>query len=266
MPVALVDHSTGSATLYYIHTDHLNRPQKITDASATIVWDGAFDPFGNAASVTGTLTNPLRFPGQYQDTETNLAQNWFRDYDSTIGRYIESDPIGLIGGINLYAYAGNNPLTRLDIQGLVTLQIGFAGSLSLPFGFIVPLGVGIAVDTCGNVGFYSYGGGGGQFGAEAEAGLSIQASNARTISDLTQLFYNASLHGGAGYGGSADYFWGNSAYGPVVGGGVTLGAAAGASVAGGGTYTWLYAPFGDGSTPATSRGHTGCQTGQCSRK
>ncbi|MEJ1970019.1 MAG: RHS repeat-associated core domain-containing protein [Rhizomicrobium sp.] len=83
----------------------------------------AFDPFGNEASVTGTLTNPLRFPGQYQDTETNLAQNWFRDYDSTIGRYAESDPVGLWGGMDTYGYASSNPLILFDPWGLANLNL-----------------------------------------------------------------------------------------------------------------------------------------------
>ncbi|HEY0105571.1 MAG TPA: RHS repeat-associated core domain-containing protein, partial [Rhizomicrobium sp.] len=118
MPVGLVDDTGAGPVLYYIHADHLNRPQKITDASKAVVWDGVFDPFGNAASVTGTVANPLRFPGQYQDTETALAQNWFRDYDATIGRYAESDPVGLNGGINAYGYADQSPLVGFDSTGL----------------------------------------------------------------------------------------------------------------------------------------------------
>ena len=115
---------TGSSpVLYYIHTDQLGTPQKITDGSMNIVWDGVFDPFGNpVAGGTGSatwgsaqwgsfnwgatgpslsLTN-LRFPGQYFDSETVLNQNWNRDYDPTIGRYIQSDPISFDGGPNLY--------------------------------------------------------------------------------------------------------------------------------------------------------------------
>ncbi|HEY0105573.1 MAG TPA: RHS repeat-associated core domain-containing protein [Rhizomicrobium sp.] len=130
MPVGLVDDTGAGPVLYYIHADHLNRPQKITDASKAVVWDGVFDPFGNPASITGTIINPLRFPGQYQDTETALAQNWFRDYDAMIGRYAESDPLGLEAGVNTFAYALNNPTKWSDAIGLNGPPAGFRGPSS----------------------------------------------------------------------------------------------------------------------------------------
>ena len=119
MPIAMVDHSGSSPVLYYIHADHLGRPQKMTDASAAIVWDAAFDPFGNIASVSGSAIGLLMFPGQYYDSETQLSQNWHRDYDPSIGRYIQSDPIGLAGGINMYAYVLDDPVNSIDPTGLL---------------------------------------------------------------------------------------------------------------------------------------------------
>jgi RHS repeat-associated protein len=59
----------------------------------------------------------LRYPGQYYDAETGLHYNWHRYYDPRIGRYITSDPIGLRGGLNTYAYTNNNPLRYIDIFG-----------------------------------------------------------------------------------------------------------------------------------------------------
>jgi RHS repeat-associated protein len=124
LPVAMVDNTGASPTIYYIHTDHLGRPQKITDGSATIVSNIAFDPFGNLTSATGSPFSHLMFPGQYLDDETELFQNWHRDYDPTTGRYVESDPIGLRGGINTYAYVEANPLARTDPRGLYVTYSG----------------------------------------------------------------------------------------------------------------------------------------------
>ena len=92
--------------VYYYHNDHLGTPQIMTDSAGAVVWKAAYDPFGKATITVEQVTNNLRFPGQYFDVETGLHYNWHRDYNNAIGRYIESDPIGLRGGVNLYAYAG----------------------------------------------------------------------------------------------------------------------------------------------------------------
>ena len=67
---------------------------------------------------SGSLTQDVRFPGQLEDSETALNQNWHREYDPMLGRYVQSDPIGLIGGVNTYAYVEGNPLRRVDPEGL----------------------------------------------------------------------------------------------------------------------------------------------------
>jgi len=82
----------------------------------------------------GTFDLPLRLPGQYFDKETNLHYNYFRDYDPSIGRYGESDPIGLRGGLNTYAYVGSTPLSAIDPLGLVKWT-GWGRSIGLgPYG------------------------------------------------------------------------------------------------------------------------------------
>ncbi len=106
------------ANLLYVHADHLGSPQKLTDASQATGWDGVFDPFGEEVALTGLAAMPMRFPGQYGDDETGYSDNWFRDYDPSLGRYLQSDPIGLVGGINAYAYVISNPTRFVDRLGL----------------------------------------------------------------------------------------------------------------------------------------------------
>lgn len=112
------------ANTYYYHNDHLGTPQKMTDSSGTVVWSADYKPFGEATvSQSSTLTNNLRFPGQYFDAETGLNYNYYRDYNPVIGRYLEADPIGLQGGINLYVYVRNNPSKGKDPFGLIEMCI-----------------------------------------------------------------------------------------------------------------------------------------------
>jgi RHS repeat-associated protein len=113
LPVAVL----SPAGQFYIAPDHLGSPHQITDASGKAVWLWNHDPFGNN-DPTGTFSYDLRFPGQFHDQATHLHYNYFRDYDPRTGRYIESDPIGLAGGINTYGYVGGNPVWAVDPKGL----------------------------------------------------------------------------------------------------------------------------------------------------
>ncbi|TAN65985.1 MAG: hypothetical protein EPN17_15155 [Methylobacter sp.] len=127
LPVAVLKPTIpASATtdIYYIHADHLGTPRKITRPNdSKIVWTWESEAFGNSLpdqnpSGLGDFVFNLRFPGQYYDAETGLFYNYFRDYDSKTGRYIESDPIGQSGGVNTYTYVRGNPIRWADSKGL----------------------------------------------------------------------------------------------------------------------------------------------------
>ncbi len=117
--------ASGAVDIYPVYTDHLNTPRLITNAANQKVWEWTIDTYGAGAANEnpgrrGAFSFNLRFPGQYYDAETGLHYNYFRDYDPGVGRYVESDPIGLSGGINTYAYGAGNPVGVSDSFGLDT--------------------------------------------------------------------------------------------------------------------------------------------------
>jgi RHS repeat-associated protein len=104
--------------VYYFHNDHLGTPQVLTNDSQAISWKAVYTPFGEAVPSIQTVENPFRFPGQYYDPDTGLHYNDFRYYNPQTGRYITPDPIGLEGGMNLFAYVESNPINSTDPLGL----------------------------------------------------------------------------------------------------------------------------------------------------
>jgi len=121
--------------------DHLNAPRVILNSANTPVWRwDATDAFGTVLpngdpDGDGLLFEyNLRFPGQFYDKETGLHYNYYRDYDSVTGRYIDSDPTGLAGGINAYAYAyvNGNPVNLTDPNGLMAIPAARAAAAAIP--------------------------------------------------------------------------------------------------------------------------------------
>jgi len=115
--LSLVSTGVKAEDLYFIHNDHLGTAQVITDKDQAVVWQGDYQPFGAVEETTAVVENPTRFPGQYFDQETGLHYNLMRDYDPVLGRYLQSDPVGLDGGINIYGYAYQNPIIYVDPHG-----------------------------------------------------------------------------------------------------------------------------------------------------
>jgi RHS repeat-associated protein len=135
MPIAMV---VNRASVYAVHSDHLNTPRRLTRSDGQVVWQWAYSAFGDeepttgAKRFTGPATHPstgrthleavtfnLRYPGQVADGETGLSYNYFRSYDARTGRYTQGDPIGMDGGWNRYLYANASPLIFTDPTGLI---------------------------------------------------------------------------------------------------------------------------------------------------
>lgn len=115
--------ASGMPLLYYVHADHLDTPRVVVDRDKVLRWRWFSEPFGTTAPESGPMgqaafTFNLRFPGQYYDAESGLHYNMQRDYAPGIGRYTQSDPIGLAGGINTYAYVNSAPTMYTDPEGL----------------------------------------------------------------------------------------------------------------------------------------------------
>ncbi|WP_448096667.1 RHS repeat-associated core domain-containing protein [Luteibacter yeojuensis] len=168
LPVAAID---GDA-IRDIQPDHLGTPRAIVDrASNKVIWTWSL--YGEAFGTSPPVEDPdkdgtkyvfdMRFPGQRYDAVTGLFQNGWRDYDPSSGRYIQSDPIGLAGGISTYAYVGNNPYTKTDVFGLWSFGVeaylglggGFniawqAGTLEVTGRIGVGFGGGVAIDPNGS--------------------------------------------------------------------------------------------------------------------
>ncbi|WP_347986284.1 DUF6861 domain-containing protein [Methylomonas sp. AM2-LC] len=119
-PLAFIEQESVKATsaIYHYHLDHLGTPRELTDAQGKIVWSAQYRAYGNLALAdVAEIDNPLRFQGQYYDQETGLQYNLNRYYDPNAGRYIHQDPIGLVGGDNVYIYT-QNPTNWIDPFGL----------------------------------------------------------------------------------------------------------------------------------------------------
>ncbi|WP_137173558.1 glycohydrolase toxin TNT-related protein [Massilia sp. HP4] len=113
----------GTDEMAFYQCDHLGTPQELTDDEGKVAWSAQYKAWGqakeaiSAAARKARMQNPIRFQGQYFDEETGLHYNRHRYYDPDTGRYLTQDPIGLLGGINTYAYTPN-PVGWLDPLGL----------------------------------------------------------------------------------------------------------------------------------------------------
>ena len=191
MPIAMVQ---KNQMIYTLDTDHLNTPRQLKDAGGKVVWNwnsanyGKLKPNEDPDGDGNPVTFNLRYPGQYYDAESGLHYNYFRDYNPATGRYQQSDPIGLQGGMNTYAYVNGNPISKTDPLGLFDTNV--SGGVQVSGQFLVfggSLGAGGVIgsngqkckyiQTCVRTGMGFYAGAGanisGTLGGGAEPGVSM---------------------------------------------------------------------------------------------
>jgi RHS repeat-associated protein len=171
MPVATI----SSGQVYFLLDDRLGTPQLATDINQNVVWAANYGPFGEMSSVPSGIIQNLRLPGQEYDAETGLYHNGFRDYVPEWGRYLETDPIGLAGGLNTYGYVNANPLAAADPLGLCELIDQLEEQAK---GVLEWLGENLQEKLLepASEAFNAFA----QYGSEAEAGLILAAQEAVT--------------------------------------------------------------------------------------
>ena len=123
VPYMFIDFMSASALAelgqcYFVVTNQIGAPIRVEDVRGSIVWQAKIEPYGSTSVQSkDNFEFNLRWPGHYEDVELGLFYNRFRYYSPILGRYIQPDPLGIVGGINLYAYS-HNPLTSVDLFGL----------------------------------------------------------------------------------------------------------------------------------------------------
>lgn len=204
-----------AVTLYNVHADQIDTPRVITRQDHTIVWRwdvaeafGATVPDQNPSGLGAFVFNQ-RFPGQVFDAETGLFQNWHREYNARWGRYVQSDPIGLQGGINTFAYVSGDPLRYVDPTGEVGLLGAGYGAVAGGIGGYISggwkgaaygAGAGALV---GAVNPWASHWAGGAAGAASASLLGQAAGNFATGKSLTEICnYDLTAAAGAAAGGA----------------------------------------------------------------
>ncbi|RJP19803.1 MAG: hypothetical protein C4529_10605 [Deltaproteobacteria bacterium] len=214
---------------YYVASDHLGTPKVITDNTGTIVRQVEYDSWGVKISDTNPgFDLPVGFAGGIHDDTTGLVRFGFRDYEPGTGRWAAKDPIFFRGGLNLYQYARNNPVNRLDRSGLCNYLLGagggaFVGGIGGEINFGIIFNTDLSLD---NFGFFlsTSGEGIGMYGSIDFVTAGRYEGNSINDAAGTTLNANAAatpISGTVQYNEKLKPVGGNFAYGPGAGGSMT---------------------------------------------
>ncbi len=121
-PLGQVNFASGTPTNYFYTQDHpgsIREMTKTVSGTTTIEAQYAYDPYGIVTKLQGSQDADFQYAGYYMHAPSGLNLPVYRAYSSSLGRFINRDPIGENGGINLYGYVENNPISNVDLMGTV---------------------------------------------------------------------------------------------------------------------------------------------------
>ena len=202
--------TVGGAT-YYPLTDVQGTVWGYADSSNNIVARWQYDAWGNVVdeevSIPVLAKLRYRFQGREWSVATGLVNFRMRWYDSETGRWLSKDPIGISGGLNLYAFCGNDTINNVDSKGLFTISLGISGGAGFIFGFDISGGVvaGWSEKNGFQFGFYGSSSVGSYIGAGGSIGVTFGYSNSDDICGIRGSSVTSGASGYGGVGGGGDF-------------------------------------------------------------
>ncbi|GAA0687565.1 alpha/beta fold hydrolase [Dyella marensis] len=122
----------ANSSVNYVTTDQTGSPRAVSDNAGNLIWQNPYksNAWGDQPTLSNGYSLNIRSVGSYYDPETGMIYNLNRYYDPNTGRFMQADPVGIAGGINPYAAVSNNPLNRIDPDGLRDIFVGGADDAS----------------------------------------------------------------------------------------------------------------------------------------